>query len=112
MLQALISVGVDIAFLTETKLTDSINTKYSLEYNVLATNAVSHTQRRVALVYRDSPYWQLESSVLHGPKVILAERVSGNMRYGIVGTYVPPKDSSTLVHISAALIIFHVKGRT
>ena len=29
--------------------------------------------------------------------------VSGNSRYGVVGAYVPPADSTTSVHIAAAL---------
>ena len=102
-LRALGVVGVDIGFLQETKLTDGIYTRFSSEYHVLATDAASRTQGGVALVYRDSPYWQVESAIFHGPNVISAEIVSGNKRYGIVGAYVPPKDSTTSVHISAAL---------
>ena len=55
-LRALGIVGVDLAFLMETNLTDGINIRFSSDYHVLATNAVSHTQGGVALVYRDSPY--------------------------------------------------------
>ena len=44
-------VGVNIFSLTETKLTDGIYTRHSLGYNVLATNAISHTQGGVALVF-------------------------------------------------------------
>ena len=69
----------------------------------MATNAVSCTQGGAALVYKDSPYLQVESALFHGPNVISAEIVSGNKSYGIVGAYVPPKDSTTLVHIAAAL---------
>ena len=72
-LRALGVVGVDLAFVTETKLMDGIYTRFSSDYHVLATNAVSHTQGEVALVYRDSPFWQAESVVLHGPNVISAE---------------------------------------
>ena len=32
--------------------------------------------------------------------------VSGNSRYGVVGAYVPPADSTTSVHIAAALARF------
>jgi len=110
-LRALGVVGVDLAFLTETKLTDGIYTRFSSDYHVLATNAASRTQGGVALVYRDSPYWQVESAVLHGPNVISAEIVSGNKRYGIVGAYIPPKDSTTSVHVTAALDRFASRRR-
>ena len=102
-LRALSVVGVDICFLQETKLTDGIYTRFSSDYHVLATNAVSRAQGGIALVYRDSPYWQVESAIFHGPNVISAEIVTGNKRYSIVGAYVPPKDTTTLVHITAAL---------
>ena len=32
--------------------------------------------------------------------------VSGNLRYGVVGAYVPPANTTTLVHIAAALARF------
>ena len=110
-LRALGVVGVDLAFLTDTKLTDGIYNRFSLDYHVLATNAASHTQGGVASVYRDSPYWQVESAVLHGPNVISAEKVSGNKRYGIVWACIPPKDSTTSVHITAALDRFASRRR-
>jgi len=68
---------------------------------------MSHHQGGIALVYRESPYWQVELSILHGPNVIFAMIISGNSRYGIVGAYVPPSDITTLVHIAAALGRFH-----
>ena len=105
-LRALSIVGVELCFLTETKLTNGIHTRISLGYRVLATNAMSHHQGGVALVYKESPYWQVESSVLHGPNVISAVIVSGNSRFGIVGAYIPPADTTTLMHITTALARF------
>ena len=103
-LWALGKVGVDLCFLTETKVTDGIYTRLSSDYHVLATNAMIHHQGEIALVYRDSPYWQVESSIFHGPNVISAMVVSGNSRYGVVGTYyVSPNDATTSIHIAAPL---------
>ena len=72
----------------------------------LATNAMSHHQGGVALVYKESPYWQVQSSVLHGPNVISAVIVSGNSRFGIVGAYIPPADTTTSMHVTTALARF------
>ena len=105
-LQALGIVGMDLCFLTETNLTEGIYTRFPSEYRVLATNAMSRHQGGIALVYRESPYWQVESLVLYGPIVIPVVIVSGNSRYGVVGAYVPPVDTTTLVHIAAALARF------
>ena len=49
-LWALGKVGVDLCFLTETKLMGGIYTQFSSEYRVLATNAISHHQGGIALV--------------------------------------------------------------
>ena len=105
-LWALSIVGVDFCILIETKLTNGIYARFSLEYRVLATNAMSHLQGGVALIYKESPYWQLESSLLHGPNVISAVIVSGNSQYGIVVEYIPPAHTTTLMHITAALSRF------
>ena len=43
---------------------------------------------------------------MHGPNVISAVIVSGNLRYGVVGAYVPPADTTTSTHIAAALARF------
>ena len=45
---------------------------------ILTTNAMSHHQGGIVLVYKESSYRQVESSVLHGPNVIPAVIVSKN----------------------------------
>ena len=102
-LRALSILGVDLCFLVETKLTNSMYTQFSLGYRILATNAMSHHQGGVALVYRESSYCQVKSSVLHGSNVISAVIVSWNSQYGIVGAYIPPADTTTSIHITTAL---------
>ena len=59
-LRALSIVGVDLCFLTKTKLTNGIHTQFSWGYQVLAINAISHHQGGVALVDKESLYWQVE----------------------------------------------------
>ena len=86
--------------------TAGIYTLFSLDYHVVATTAVSHRQGGVALVYRDSPHWQVESVSMHGPNVISLELVTGARRLPLVGVYIPPNDSSTLVHVEQALNSF------
>ena len=58
VLWALGKVGVDLCFLTETKLREGIYTQFSLGYRVLATNAMSHHQGGIALV-SEPPYFQV-----------------------------------------------------
>ena len=94
---------VDIAVLTETKLHHDRYTKSSDGYTVVATVAEKH-KGGVAIVYRKSPGWTLESIHSFGKNVIRATLVSGQKRYSIVGAYIPPseEDGATLASITEA----------
>jgi len=105
-LRAADQMNLDLGILTETKLTDGVYTRNSSGYQVTATDAPSAHQGGVALFYRDSEYWQVESVVKHGPNVISFELVSGWRRTPMIGGYIPPNDMTTLPHISAALSRF------
>ena len=94
---------MNLCFLVETKLTNSIYTRFYLGYRLLATNVMSHHQGGVALVYKESPYWQVESSVMYGPNVISAVIVSKNSQFGFVSAYIPPADTTTSMHITTVL---------
>ena len=43
---------------------------------------------------------------MHGPNVISSVIVSGNSRFGIIGAYIPPADTTTSMHITTALARF------
>ena len=58
VLRALNQMNVDFCLLCETKLSDDRFTKFSSGYRVFASKAPSSHQGGVALVYRQSPYWQ------------------------------------------------------
>ena len=105
-LRALDKMGLDLALLTEAKLTDGIHTRYSSGYHVVATEAASHRQGGVALVYKDSPYWQVESVERHGPNIISAELVTGLRRFTLVGVYFPPDDTTTPARAEGVLNSF------
>jgi exonuclease III len=94
-------MNIDIAIFTETKLTNNLHTHYFLDYHVIATSAPSASQGGVALVYRDSSSWHLESPCVHGPNAISAVLVSGTRRWTLLGSYISPNehDGSTLAHV-------------
>jgi Reverse transcriptase (RNA-dependent DNA polymerase) len=102
VLRAMEQMNVDLGILTEAKLTDGIYTRYSSGYNVVATSARVHNQGGVALFYKDSPDWQVESVKHHGPNVISFQLVAASQRWGVVGAYVPPSDSDTVEYITRA----------
>ena len=59
-LRAMASLGVDIGFLQETKLTQGIYTRQFDEYKVFATEANSAHQGGVALFWRESDLFEVE----------------------------------------------------
>ncbi|HEY9815724.1 MAG TPA: endonuclease/exonuclease/phosphatase family protein, partial [Candidatus Obscuribacterales bacterium] len=106
-------MAVDICLFTETKLTNGIHTRSCLGYSVAATRAVSPHQGGVALIYKDSAYWQIESLRKHGPNVISCELVSGFQRRPLVGAYIPPSGNYrlTLAAIDQAMDRFTPEER-
>jgi exonuclease III len=102
VLRALNQMNVDLGLLCETKLSDERFTKFSSGYRVFASKAPSSHQGGVALIYRHSPFWQVESERIHGPNVISFELVSGSSRTLIIGAYIPPGDKNTIEFINQA----------
>jgi len=102
-LRAMAATEVDLGIFTETKITDSVYTQYSSGYNVTATNAVSASQGGIALFWRDNELYEIEEVVPRSPNVLTFELVTGQIRYFVVGAYIPPSDlSTTLTQIHQA----------
>ena len=57
----------------------------------------------VALFYRDTEYFTVESVVKHGPNVMSCVLVSGRMRQPLVGVYIPPTDTTVIDSVVQAL---------
>jgi hypothetical protein len=96
-------MNVDLCFLTEAKLTDGIYSRNAYGYTVTATEAVSYRQGGMALAYRESRHWLVESVQRHGPNVMSCILVTGRRRQPLVGAYIPPADVSTIGYIETAL---------
>ena len=72
----LAGMKIDLAVLTEMKLSSDHYTKHCFGYNVIATESDEHSGG-VAIVYKKSKYWALESVQCFGPNVIRATIVYG-----------------------------------
>ena len=106
VLRTLAQMKIEIALLTETKLTTDYYTRAACGYRVVATKAESRSQGGVALIYREhSNQWAIEGIRRHGPNVISCTLVSGRCRWSIVGGYIPPSDvmGATLHFIQEAV---------
>jgi hypothetical protein len=101
-LRAMKKMNIDIVLLTETKLTNDQHTKKAFGYDVVATKARSKAQGGVALIYRESEYWTVESVKRFGSDVISFQLATGQKLYSCVGGHIPPKDESIIESIGKA----------
>jgi hypothetical protein len=88
-LWAMLKMNMDIVLLTETKLTNDQHTKKAFGYDVILTKTRSKAQGGVALIYRESEYWTVESVKHFGSDVISCQLETGQKRYSCVGGYIP-----------------------
>lgn len=91
-IRAMKQLNVDIALLTEAKLTNEAYTRRTDGYNVKATKALYPHVGGVALCWRESTLYQVEGVSVHGPNVISFELVTGSRRSLVIGAYIPPSD--------------------
>lgn len=94
MLRELERMKMDLALLTETRLTDDIYTRSAYGFQVSATCATTPHKGGVAFAWRDNSCWQLEGVHHHRPNVISAVIVSGRKKVLTVGVYLPPSEQS------------------
>jgi hypothetical protein len=64
-------VHVDIAILTKAKLTDNIYPRSYMGYTITATTAPSINQGGIALAWRDTNGYSVESVNIHGPTLLV-----------------------------------------
>ena len=104
--RALDSLGVDIGFLQETKLTDDTFTPQFSQcggYKISATNAPSKHQGGVAFCWRKkSNMFIVKEEKKWHPNVMTIHVVTRKIRYYIVGCYLPPDDLETLEYVKKA----------
>ena len=101
-LRAMAAMEVDFGILMETKITAVIYTRFSSNYSVFASDAVSVRQGGIALFWRSNKFYEIEETRVRGPNIITFVVVSGGDRYYVVGCYIPPNDLTTLTHVEAA----------
>jgi hypothetical protein len=116
-LRATNKMNMDIVLLTETKLMNDQYTKRDFRYDVVATKARLKAQGGVALIYRESEYWTVESGKCFGSDVISFQLaisamfyravVQSVLLYGYETWVLPPKMLSKLegshIHIARRL---------
>ena len=102
--RALRFLGVDLAVLTEAKLTDEKYPHSSWGYRVFATKARGPSEGGIALVWDDNHAgFEVEEVKERHPNVLSFELVTGNARFYVVGCYIPPSSLESLEPVRRAL---------
>ncbi len=101
-LRAMAALEVDFGILMEIKITGGIYTRFSSNYSVFASDAVSVRQGGIALFWRSNKLYEIEEMRVRGSNVITFVVVLGGDRYYAVGCYIPPNNLTTLTHVEAA----------
>ena len=77
--------NMDLGIFQETKCTDGIYTRDSAGYRVVTTDVSSQHRGGVALFYRPSPIFAVESVRQYEPNVMSFELATGAQRWYIIG---------------------------
>ena len=103
-LRAMEQMNMDFGVFQETKVTrNDLRTRFSSGYQLVCTDAAASNQGGVALFYRESDFFSVESVHKWGPNVISFILVMGGRKFGFIGGYIPPDDTTTIQFIQKAV---------
>ena len=72
-------MGVGLAVVMETKITDARYTRLASGYKILASRAASHNQGGIALLWKENHRWfEVESAKIVTPNLLTFLLVTGN----------------------------------
>ena len=101
--KGLAQMGVGIAVVTETKITDARYTRLTSGYKILASKAASHNQGGIALLWKENhPGFEVESAKILTPNLLTFQLVTGDKRFYCMGVYIPPTDTMGVEDLRAA----------
>ncbi len=96
-------MGVGLAVVTETKITDVRHTCLASRYKILASRAGSHNQGGIALLWKENHRgFEVESAKIVMPNLLTFLLVTGNERFYCMGVYIPPTDTMGVEDLRAA----------
>jgi len=101
--KGLAQMGVGIAVVTETKITDDRYTRLASGYKILASKAASHNQGGIALLWKENHQgFEVESAKILTPNLLTFQLVTGDERFYCMGIYLPPADTMGVEDLRAA----------
>jgi hypothetical protein len=96
-------MGVSLAIVTETKITDARYTRLASGYKVLASKATSHNQGEIAMLWKENHQgFEVEPAKKVTPNLLTFLLVTGNEQFYCMGAYIPPADTMGVEDLWAA----------
>ncbi len=96
-------MGVGLAVVTETKITDARSTRLASGYKILTSKATSHNQGGIALLWKENHQgFEVESAKIVTSNLLTFLLVTGNERFYCMGVYIPPADMMGVEDLRAA----------
>jgi hypothetical protein len=96
-------MGVGLAVLAETKLTDDRYTCLASGFKILASKAMSHNQGGIALLWKENhPGYEVESARIATPNLLTFQLITGDERFYCMEIYIPPSDTMGVEDLRAA----------
>jgi hypothetical protein len=92
--KGLVQMGVGLAILTETKVTDDCHPCLASGYKILASKAARHNQGGIALLWKENcGDYEVELACIIMPNLLTFQLVTGKKRFNCMGVYIPPTDT-------------------
>jgi hypothetical protein len=98
-----VQIGVGLAILTETKVTDDHHPCLASGYKILASKAASHNQGGIALLWKENcKDYEVESACIVMPNLLTFQLVTGDEQLYCMGVCIPPTDTMGVEDLWAA----------
>ena len=96
-------MGVGLAILMETKLTDDCYTRLALGFKILASKATSDNQGGIALLWKENhPGYELELARIATPNLLTFQLITGDEQFYCMEIYISPTDTMGVEDLRAA----------
>jgi hypothetical protein len=96
-------MGVGLAILMETTVTDDCHPRLMSGYKILASKAANHNQGGVTLLWKENcGDYEVELARIATPDLVTFQLVTGDKRFDCMGVYIPPTDTKGVEDLRAA----------
>jgi hypothetical protein len=96
-------MGVSLAILTETKVTDDCHPRLASGYKILALKAASRNQGGISLLWKEScGDYEVELARIAMPNLLTIQLITGDGQFYYMQVYIPPTDMRGVEDLWAA----------